>query len=223
VGQFVVAIGNPFGLDRTLTVGVVSALGRVIQSPDGGFIGQAIQTDAAINPGNSGGPLLDLEGRVIGVNSQILSPSDASAGIGFAVSANTVARVVPALIAEGRYPHPALGVSLLAFGSQGAQVLRDAGMDVPVDQGLLIAEVASGGPAATAGIRAGDRQVTIGNVHVPVGGDIIVAINGQAVTDFQALNVYLETHTRVGDVVKVTVIRDGQEQVFGVTLGEQAE
>jgi len=223
VGQFVVAIGNPFGLDRTLTVGVVSALGRVIQSPDGKFIGQAIQTDAAINPGNSGGPLLDLEGRVVGVNSQILSPSDASAGIGFAVSANTVARVVPALIAEGRYPHPALGVSLLTFGSQGAQVLRDAGMDVPVEQGMLVAEVAAGGPAATAGIRAGDRQVTVGNVQVPVGGDIIVAINGEAVADFQALNVYLETHTQVGDVVQVTVIRDGQEKVIEVTLGEQAE
>jgi S1-C subfamily serine protease len=223
VGQFVVAIGNPFGLDRTLTVGVVSALGRVIQSPDGRFIGQAIQTDAAINPGNSGGPLLDLEGRVVGVNSQILSPSEASAGIGFAVSANTVTRVVPALIAEGRYPHPSLGVSLLAFGSQGAKVLREAGMDVPVEQGLLVAEVMSGGPAARAGIRAGDQQVTIGNVRVPVGGDIIVAINGQSVADFQALNVYLETQTQVGDVVEVTVIRDGQERAVEVTLGEQPE
>ena len=114
-------------------------------------------------------------------------------------------------------------MSLLAFGSQGAQVFRDAGMDVPVDRGLLVAEVAAGGPAATAAIRAGDRLVTVGNVRVPVGGDIIVAINGEAMADFQALNVYLETHTRVGDVVQVTVIRDGQEQVVEVTLGEQAE
>ena len=111
VGQFVVAIGNPFGQVGSLTVGVVSALGRIIESPDGRFIGEAIQTDAAINPGNSGGPLLDLRGRVIGVNSQIISPSRASAGIGFAVPADTVQRVVPQLIAQGRYPHPWLGSS----------------------------------------------------------------------------------------------------------------
>jgi S1-C subfamily serine protease len=137
VGQFVVAIGNPFGLERTLTVGVISALSRVIQSPDGRFIGEAIQTDAAINPGNSGGPLLDLQGRMIGVNSQIVSPVRGSAGIGFAVSSNTVRRVVPQLIAHGRYPHPWLGVSVLPFDLQGAQILREAGMDVPVDEGLL--------------------------------------------------------------------------------------
>jgi S1-C subfamily serine protease len=223
VGQFVVAIGNPFGLDRTLTVGVISSLGRVIQSPDGRFIGQAIQTDAAINPGNSGGPLLDLEGRVVGVNSQIISPSQASAGIGFAVPANTVARVVPALIAEGRYPHPSLGVSLLPFGPEGAKVLRQAGMDVPVEQGLLVAEVTPGGTAATAGIRAGDRQVIVGNARIPVGGDIIIAINGEPVTDSQTLNVYLETQTRVGDRVKVTVIRAGQQTTVEVELGERSE
>jgi len=113
VGQFVVALGNPFGLERTLTVGVISALSRVIQSPDGRFIGEAIQTDAAINPGNSGGPLLDLEGKVIGVNAQIISPAGTWAGIGFAVSSNTVHRVVPQLITQGHYPHPWLGVSLL--------------------------------------------------------------------------------------------------------------
>ena len=112
MGQFVVAIGNPFGLERTLTVGVVSALGRVIESPDERFIGEIIQTDAAINPGNSGGPLLDLTGQVIGVNTAIFSPSQASAGIGFAVPASTVRRVVPELIARGYYPHPWLGVNL---------------------------------------------------------------------------------------------------------------
>ena len=114
VGQFVIAIGNPFGLEQTLTIGVISALGRIIQSPeDNRFIGEAIQTDAAINPGNSGGPLLDLQGRVIGVNSQIISPSRASAGIGFAVSANTVKRVVPELLERGYYPHPWLGATML--------------------------------------------------------------------------------------------------------------
>lgn len=118
VGQFVLAIGNPFGLGQTLTTGVISALGRVIQSPeDNSFIGEAIQTDAAINPGNSGGPMLDLKGHVIGVNSQIISPSGASAGVGFAVSANTVQRVVPELIARGHYLHPWLGAQMLSLTS----------------------------------------------------------------------------------------------------------
>jgi S1-C subfamily serine protease len=223
VGQFVIAIGNPFALDRTLTMGVISALSRVIQSPDSRFIGEAIQTDAAINPGNSGGPLLDLEGRVIGVNSQIISPSQASAGIGFAISANTVRRVVPQLIAQGHYPHPWLGISALPFDSQGAQIIRKAGMKVPVDQGLLVAEVTSGGPAAKAGIRGSDRSVSIGNVQVPVGGDIIVAINGKPIADFQELTVYLETETKVGDKVEVTLIRDGQEMKVSVTLAERPQ
>jgi S1-C subfamily serine protease len=223
VGQFVVAIGNPFGLERTLTVGVISALSRVIESPDGRFIGEAIQTDAAINPGNSGGPLLDLEGRVIGVNAQIVSPSRASAGIGFAVPANTVRRVVPQLIARGRYPHPWLGVSVLPFDSQGARILREAGMDVPVDEGLLVAEVVPGGPVAEAGIRAGDRVVLIGNTRIPVGGDIITAINGEPIANFEELTVYLESETQVGDTVEVTLIRDGQEMTVSVTLAERPE
>ena len=111
VGQLVVAIGNPFGLDQTMTFGIVSALQRIIRSPDGRFVGEVIQTDAAINPGNSGGPLLDLDGRVIGVTSQIISPIRAFAGVAFAISSNTVSRVVPALISQGRYPHPYLGIS----------------------------------------------------------------------------------------------------------------
>jgi len=223
VGQFVVAIGNPFGLDRTLTVGVISALSRVIQSPDSRFIGEAIQTDAAINPGNSGGPLLDLEGRVIGVNAQIISPSQASAGIGFAIPVNTVRRVAPQLIAQGYYPHPWLGVSVLPFEAEGAQILREAGMDVPVDEGLLVAEVVAGSPAAKAGIRAGDQVVSIGNTRIPVGGDIITAINGEPIANFEELTVYLESETQVGDTVEVTLIRDGQEMKVSVTLAERPE
>lgn len=223
VGQFVVAIGNPFGLDRTLTVGVISALSRVIQSPDSRFIGEAIQTDAAINPGNSGGPLLDLEGRVIGVNAQIISPSQASAGIGFAIPVNTVRRVVPQLIAKGHYPHPWLGVSVLPFEAEGAQILRKAGMEVPVDEGLLVAEVVSGSPVAKAGIRAGDQVVSIGNSRVPIGGDIITAINGEPIANFQELTVYLESETQVGDTVEVTLIRDSQEMTVSVTLAERPE
>ena len=221
VGEFVVAIGNPFGLERTLTVGVISSLGRVIQSPDGRFIGEAIQTDAAINPGNSGGPLLDLEGRVIGVNSQIISPSRASAGIGFAVPVNTVKRVVPQLIAQGRYAHPWLGVQPLGLTPERAQAFREAGMDVPVDEGLLMIEVIPGGPADRAGIRGGDRIVQLGNVQLPLGGDIVTAINGEAVDDLQELTVYLETQTQVGDTVEVTIFRGGVEQNVQVTLTER--
>jgi len=221
VGEFVVAIGNPFGLERTLTVGVISSLGRVIQSPDGRFIGEAIQTDAAINPGNSGGPLLDLDGRVIGVNSQIISPSRASAGIGFAVPVNTVKRVVPQLIAQGRYAHPWLGVQPLGLTPERAQAFREAGMDVPVDEGLLMIEVIPGGPADRAGIRGGDHIVQLGNVQLPLGGDIITAINGEAVDDLQELTVYLETQTQVGDTVEVTIFRGGAEQNVRVTLAER--
>ena len=178
VGQFVVAIGNPFGQESTLTVGVISALGRVIQSPDGRFIGEAIQTDAAINPGNSGGPLLDLRGRVIGVNSQIISTSRASAGIGFAVPVNTVRHVVPQLIAQGRYVHSWLGVEYLPLTPEWARAFRQAGMEVPVDEGLLVTRVAPGGPADQAGIRGGDQLVRLGNVRIPLGGDILIALNG---------------------------------------------
>jgi S1-C subfamily serine protease len=224
VGQFVVAIGNPFGLEQTLTTGVISALGRVIESPeDNRFIGEAIQTDAAINPGNSGGPLLDLNGRLIGVNSQIISPSRASAGIGFAVSANTVRRVVPELISRGYYPHPWLGAQMLPLTPTLAKVFRDADMKVPVDAGLLVIETVRGASAAKAGIRGGDRLVRIGRYQVPLDGDIIIAINGEPVNNFEELTVYLETHTKVSDTVDVTVIRGGEEQSIAVTLDERPQ
>ncbi len=223
VGQFVVAIGNPFGQAGTLTVGVISALGRIIQSPDGRFIGEAIQTDAAINPGNSGGPLLDLRGRVIGVNSQIISPSSASAGIGFAIPSETVKRVVPQLIAQGRYSHPWLGIGPVSLTPEWADALRQAGMDVPVDEGLIVVEVGAGSPAAQAGIRGPDQVVRLGNVRVPTGMDIITAVDGQVVTSFQDLTVYLETETQVGDTVQVTLIRDGQEQTVAVTVAERPQ
>ena len=222
VGQFVVAIGNPFGVGQTLTTGVISALGRVIQSPEETrFIGEAIQTDAAINPGNSGGPLLDLQGRVIGVNSQIISPSRASAGIGFAVSSNTVRRVVPELISRGYYPHPWLGADLLPLTSATAKVFREAGMVVPVDAGLLVIEVVQGATADRAGVRGGSRLVRIGRYQIPLDGDIIVAVNDQPVDNFEDLTVYLETQTTVGDTVQLTIIRDGEEQTLSVTLDER--
>ncbi len=220
VGQFVVAIGNPFGLERTLTVGVVSSLGRVIDSPNERFIGEVIQTDAPINPGNSGGPLLNLQGEVVGVNSAILSPSGTSAGIGFAVPARTVERVIPALIKDGRYPHPALGVSPLALTPQRIEVLKAAGMEVPVEHGVLIIDVVPGGPAARAGLRGTQREVRHENLIVPVGGDIITAINDHPIETERDLIVYLETRTEVGQTVEVTIIRDGQERTLPATLGE---
>ncbi|NLF14956.1 MAG: PDZ domain-containing protein [Anaerolineaceae bacterium] len=221
VGQFVVAIGNPFGLERTLTVGVVSALGRVIQSPDESFIGEIIQTDAAINPGNSGGPLLDLSGRIIGVNTAIFSPSQASAGIGFAVPVDTVRRVVPALIENGYYPHPWLGINYVwSLTSERAEILREAGMDVPVEEGVLIIEVASNGPAAQAGLRGGRQRVRIGPAILTIGGDILTAIDGEPITSDQALLQYLDTQTEVGDTIQVTLWRDGQELTVPVTLAE---
>jgi S1-C subfamily serine protease len=222
VGEFVLAIGNPFGLEQTLTTGVVSALGRVIQSPeDNRFIGEAIQTDAAINPGNSGGPLLDLSGRVIGVNSQIISPSGASSGIGFAVSASTVGRVVPQLISNGKYAHPWLGVQLLSLTSANVSALEEAGVTIPVDSGVLVLEAVAGGPADKAGIQGGSRVVRVGNYQVPVGGDIITAIDGQALASSQDLTVYMETETAVGKPVELTIVRNGEQQVVQVVLGEQ--
>ena len=224
VGQFVIAIGNPFGFERTLTVGVVSALGRVIESPDDRFIGEIIQTDAAINPGNSGGPLLDLSGRIVGVNTAIFSPSQASAGIGFAVPADTVQRVVPELIARGYFPHPWLGLSYVwNLSADRAQILREFGMDVSVEQGLLLLEVAADSPADAAGLRGGQERVRLGRTILLVGGDILTAIDGEPIATARDLIRFLDTRTSVGQVVQVTVWRDGQEMTVPVTLVEQPQ
>jgi S1-C subfamily serine protease len=222
VGQFVIAIGNPFGLEQTLTVGAVSALGRVLQSPaEDRFIGEAIQTDAAINPGNSGGPLLDLRGQVIGVNSQILSPSRANAGIGFAVSSNTVRRAAPALIERGFFAHPWLGVSSLPLSPMASRVLREGGVDIDVDAGLLILETAPGGPADQAGVQGGDRVVQFGEFSLPVGGDVLVAIDEQPLRSSRELTLYLDTQTQVGQQVTLTLVRNSEELVIEATLGER--
>ncbi len=226
VGQFVVAIGNPFGLEQTVTFGVISSLGRIIRSPEGGrFIGQAIQTDAAINPGNSGGPLLDLNGRVIGVNAQIISPSGTTtgvgqnAGVGFAIPVNTVKRVVPQLIETGRALHPWLGVTFLDLSRWG-DLLQRAGVEVP-DEGLLIQQVVAGSPAARAGLQPSDRVVTVRNQRIPVGGDIITAVNGEEVTSWSKFNIYLDLETQVGETIELTLLRDGEVLTLPLTLGER--
>ncbi len=221
VGQRVIAIGNPFGLERTLTTGVISSLGRTIQSPDNRFIGEIIQTDAAINPGNSGGPLLDSRGRVIGVNSQILSPSQASAGIGFAIPVGTVRRVVPELIATGHYRHPWLGAELFDITPEEAQALRKANLPMPVDQGVLVVGVYERGPAAKAGVRGGTQRVRMGNLILPLGGDVIVGVDGRPVTSQKDLTVYLESKTKVGQEVRLDVQSGNEKRTVTVILGER--
>lgn len=218
VGRFVVAIGHPFGLDQTLTTGVVSGLGRVIESPDQGFIGEIIQTDAAINQGNSGGPLLDLDGRVVGVNSAIVSPTGTSAGIGYAIPATTLARVVPELIDNGRYPHPHLAISVQEIPERFAGYFRRAGIAAPPEGGLMIRAVARGGPADRAGLRGAGRVGRIGNIRVRYGGDYLLAVDGQTVGTERDLLLLLETNYRVGDEVGLRVWRDERELDVRVQL-----
>jgi S1-C subfamily serine protease len=205
VGQKTFAIGNPFGLDQTLTTGVISALGREIESVTKRPIQNVIQTDAAINPGNSGGPLLDSAGRVIGVNTAIYSPSGASSGIGFAIPVDEVNRVVPQLIKAGKVTRPGLGVQLAAD-----QVARQLG----VDSGALIVQVVPDSPAAKADLQPTrrDRQ---GDIQL---GDVIVSVDGKPVEKANDLFALLESH-QVGDKVTVGIRRDGKRQDVAVTLG----
>jgi S1-C subfamily serine protease len=223
VGQFVAAVGNPFNFEQTLTFGVISALGRVIRTPGGRFISEAIQTDTPINPGNSGGPLLDMNGNVIGVNSAIISPTGASAGIGFAISANTVGQVVPSLIENGEFPHPWIGIQALNLMPGFVRLLQQTDVAMPVDEGVLIVNVLSNGPAAEAGLQGGQRQLRVGNMALPVGGDIIVGINGVEITNYKDLVVYLETETEIGDTIEVRFYRGDAERTTDLTVGERPE
>lgn len=214
VGQHVLAIGNPFGLDRTLTTGVISALDRTIESESGSLVGNAIQTDAAINPGNSGGPLLNSRGEVIGVNTAITSPSGGSVGIGFAVPISAVQRVVPDLIAYGRYRHPSLGVQVRELGYE----VRPAA-DGP-QHGLLIVALDASGPAGRAGLQAAETRQQGFRTYF-VGGEIILAINGEAALTRDDLTLYLERNTLPGDTVTLTVSNlSGETREVTVVVGE---
>ncbi len=216
VGQRVLAIGNPFGFQSTLTTGVISSLGRTVQTDENTFIDEAIQTDAAINRGNSGGPLLNTHGQVIGINSAIFSPSGTTAGIGFAIPINTAKRVAQELITKGRVVHATLGVaSARAIWPGLAQALN-----LSVNQGIMIERVAPGGPAAKAGIRGGNRVVLAGLQQLVIGGDILVAINGRPVTDQSDLTLLLN-RAQPGDVATLTIIRNGKKMDVRVKLGEQ--
>ena len=214
VGQTVIAIGNPFGLDRTLTTGVISALGRRIETDAGTAIGQAIQTDAAINPGNSGGPLLDAHGRVVGINTAINSPSGGSVGIGFAVPVNIIKQVVPSLISAGHYAHPSLGVQVAELGTEVNS------NDSNLQHGLLIVQLASGGAAETAGLQAATITAQRGR-YVINGGDVITAVGGKPITSRNDLLLVLEENYHPGDSVDVTVVRDGKTITQTVTLGSE--
>jgi len=223
VGQFVVAIGNPFGLEQAMTFGIVSALGRIIQSPDGRFVGEAIQTDATINPGNSGGPLLDLEGRVVGVTSQIISPVRGSSGIGFAIPANTVARVANALIRDGRYAHPYLGLSGYGLSPELIQLFRRNDVPLPFDSGLMVTRIVADGPAMMAGLQAARMALQVGGFEVPVGGDIVLAIDGNPVESMLDVILYLDLETQVGDTVVLRVLREEEILELPIILGERSD
>ncbi|MCW5864210.1 MAG: trypsin-like peptidase domain-containing protein [Anaerolineae bacterium] len=215
VGQSVVAIGSPFGLDNTMTTGIVSALSRSMPADETGLTGtytipNVIQTDAAINPGNSGGPLFNLAGEVIGVNTAIESPVRANSGVGFAVPSNVVKVVIAQLREGGAVKYPWLGI---AGGTLTADMAEEMGL-ARTTRGVIVSEVTAGGPAATAGLQGGDATTGLG-------GDIIIGINDLTVTTFDDLLGYIVQETTIGQTVTLTVLRDGQQVTVPVTLGER--
>jgi S1-C subfamily serine protease len=218
VGQIVVAIGNPFGrFQRTMTSGIISALDRTINTQGNRVLRRVIQTDADINHGNSGGPLLDSSGRVIGVISAIYSPTGANAGVGLAIPINKAKRVAPVLIAKGRYAHPWLGIEHLGYEITPYLAQR---LNLPVDQGLLIAKIYENSPALKAGVRPANDEVILGNYRYLIGGDILTAIDGVPLKSWEDLDAYLQENTEVGQTVTLDIIRDGQPMQIQVQLGE---
>lgn len=215
VGEPVVAIGNPLGYSFTLTTGVVSGIGRALQAPNGAIIANGIQTDAAINQGNSGGPLINAQGRVIGVNEQIATRTGGFTGLGFAVPINTVKDVMKQLLAGGGVRRGFLGVEGHSITPSIAEALR-----LPVKQGVLVARVLAGSAAETAGLRGGGATVEVQGSSYVVGGDVITRFDGQALADMEDLSAAVAAR-RPGDQVRLTIIRDGSERVVAVTLGER--
>jgi S1-C subfamily serine protease len=224
IGETAVAIGSPLGLAQTVTEGIISARrnpgenSAVPGAQIADILGGAIQTDAAINPGNSGGPLFNAGGQVIGVNSSILSQSGGNEGVGFAIPINVVKRVAPELIQSGKYSHPQLGVSTIALTDLSPQAKQQLSLS-PTQKGLLVEQVTAG--AQQAGIQAGTRRAQLGNQTIMVGGDIIVAIDGQPVTTGGDLRGWIENNKHPGDTTTVTVLRNGQRQDVQVTLSER--
>jgi S1-C subfamily serine protease len=215
VGDAVVAIGNPFGLERTVTAGIVSALQREITAPNGFAIDRVIQTDAAINHGNSGGPLLNADGRVIGVNSQIETESGGNVGIGFAVPINTVKDVVSQLLESGKVDHAYIGVEMATITSELASNVR-----LPVDQGVLIQRVRTDSPAAQAGLRGGTTQVVVDGESYLVGGDVITKADGQPIESAEQLRSVV-TSKQPGDEITLEIHRQNETKDVTVKLGRQ--
>jgi S1-C subfamily serine protease len=215
VGQKVYAIGNPFGLSGTMTRGIISSI-RSIRGADNSPIEDAIQTDAAINPGNSGGPLLNSRGEVIGINTLIATSNgvDQSAGIGFAIPINTAKAVLGDLTRYGRVKRPGLGILSYAIGPDLASQ-----MGLAVDAGVLVQKVVPGGAAERAGLRGGNQQAYVGNTPIMLGGDLIVAIDGQQVTDPQDINAIMDKH-QAGDTISVTFYRGRKQMTLKLILGE---
>ncbi len=222
IGQLVVAIGNPFGLQGSMTTGIISGLGRML--PAGSYtatggrfsIPDIIQTDAAINPGNSGGPLLNINGEVIGVNTAIESPVRGFAGIGYAVPANTVAEVVPQLIEKGHVEHPWLGIAGQTLTADLAQAMN---LDETIDGGVLVTQIAADSPADKAGLRGSDTETEIDGIPVQIGGDVIVGVDDRPVKEFDDLLGYIVHETEVGQTVTLFVVRDNMEELeIPVTL-----
>jgi S1-C subfamily serine protease len=217
VGEQVAAIGNPFGLSSSMTAGIVSGVGRLIPSQDSGplpfFIPDIVQTDAPINPGNSGGPLLDTRGEVIGINTAIRSTTGEFAGIGFAVPSNTISKVVPSLIKSGKFQHPWVGIS----GADMTPALAKA-LNLKEPRGVLVVDVIGGSPAEKAGIKAGTNTVRVDGRQVPLGGDIVLELDGHQVRKVDDILVYLQREKSVGDTMDVTVLRNGQLQHINLHL-----
>ena len=215
VGDGVVAIGSPFGLEGSVTSGIVSALHREMQAPNGFTINDSIQTDAAINHGNSGGPLIDLSGNVIGVNAQIESDGGGSDGVGFAIPASTIRTVVPELISSGKVQHAYLGVKIQTIGSDVSAQLNAAA-------GAAVADVTAGSPAATAGLKAGGGEKTIDGIPYPTGGDVITAFDGKAIATSTELQLAVDSK-KPGDKVELTVVNGGKTRTVTVTLGTRPD
>ena len=215
IGQKVLAIGNPFGLERTLTTGVISSLGRTIRSEAGFMIEDVIQTDAAINPGNSGGPLLNSEGEIIGINSAIISPTGGSVGIGFSIPVNTAKKVIPELMAKGYVTYPWIGATIQSLIPEVAKFLK-----LKLERGAMIAEVVKGGPADKAGLRGGNQKVQVGNIIMVVGGDIVVKADQNEVKTHDELIRYIR-EKKPGDTILLKVFRKDKFEDVKVTLGER--
>lgn len=213
VGQKAIAIGNPFGLERTLTVGIISSIGRTLRAVNGRLMRGIIQTDAAVNPGNSGGPLLDSSGKMIGITTAIFSPVGANIGIGFAIPVNTAKKIVPQLIDKGRVSRPWLGITGQDINADMANLLK-----LP-SAGILVAKVEKGSPADKAGIRGGRDTLMIGNLRIIIGGDLIVAVNGRAIKNMDQVVEEIESMS-IGQSVELSIIRDKKQRVVKVTLAE---